>query len=202
MTIICLNGTPIESKANDEMTFDQLVQQINAHQQQDMVVTQMLIDGIEVDAEDFSSRRVKRYAHIELYTKSKASLAFDCLGSCYRYINAIVEVNQLIVQSYQNSELGKANKLFLEMVELSELFIDLFTKVNHTLKHCFPKTFTKSSASTQVEATLLNILKQVYRAKENGDLIMLCDLLEYELTDNLVQWKQRVIPELEKLKDN
>jgi hypothetical protein len=37
-------------------------------------------------------------------------------------------------------------------------------------------------------------------AKEKNDNIMLCDLLEYELIDNLTQWKIKILPELKKLK--
>ncbi len=202
MTIICVNGSPVEKLLSDDLTFEELVQKINCSNKFDSVVTQLLIDGVEVDAEDFSGRRVKRYSFIDITTKSKASLAFDCLKACQRYIDAIIEINAKIVASFQQSQIGRGNQQFIEMVELSELFVDLFSKVNHTLRSSFVDKYQKSAASTQVELTLLNILKQVYRAKEDGDLIMLCDLLEYELTDNLLEWKQKVIPELEKLKDN
>lgn len=202
MTIICINGNQLSESKLSDLTFDQLVNYINVNQTHHEVVTQLLIDGVEVDAEDFSNKQVKRYTQVDFYTKSKASLAFDCLQSCYRYIDAILELNRSIIGNYQTAQLGKANRQFLEMVELTELFVDLFTRVNQTLRNSFGEVFKKSTESTQVEITFLSTLKQILSAKEKGDIIILCDLLEYELIDNLILWKQKVIPELERLKDN
>jgi hypothetical protein len=47
----------------------------------------------------------------------------------------------------------------------------------------------------------LSVIKALLPAKEKNDVVMLCDLLEYELIDNLTQWKIKVLPELKKLKN-
>lgn len=202
MTMIYVNGNPLAVPTQVNYTFEQLVRHINSLADAHYVVTQLLIDGVEVDVEDYAARQVNRYAQVDFYIKSKASLAFDCLQSCHRYINAILELNGQVITHYQNHQLGHGNSKFVEMVELSELFIDLFTRVNQTLRNAFGDRLRKSAESTELEITLLTTLKQIYAAKEKGDLIILCDLLEYELTDTLIQWKQKVIPELERLKDN
>ncbi|MEX0798110.1 MAG: hypothetical protein WEB87_03435 [Bacteriovoracaceae bacterium] len=51
----------------------------------------------------------------------------------------------------------------------------------------------------QIKIHLLSILKAIKTAKENGDEVMLADLLEYELKDNLTQWKITAIPHIKRL---
>ena len=42
-------------------------------------------------------------------------------------------------------------------------------------------------------------MKGIESAKNNNDYIMLNDLLEYELADNLTQWKLKILPRLKKI---
>lgn len=46
---------------------------------------------------------------------------------------------------------------------------------------------------------LLSILKGIKAAHASNDTLMLVDLLEYELKDNLTQWKIRVFPQIKQL---
>ncbi len=59
----------------------------------------------------------------------------------------------------------------------------------------------KDESIQKLEIHLLSVMKALLQAKEKNDTIMLCDLLEYELADNLTQWKIKVLPELKKLKN-
>ena len=47
-----------------------------------------------------------------------------------------------------------------------------------------------------VEIHLLSVLKAVQTAESTRDLTMLSDLIEYELQDNLTQWKIKAIPQI------
>ena len=49
-------------------------------------------------------------------------------------------------------------------------------------------------ASPKAIAALKNLLP----AKEKADLTLLCDLLEYELCDNLAQWDKEILPALDR----
>ncbi len=49
------------------------------------------------------------------------------------------------------------------------------------------------------EIHMLSILKGIKMALEKSDDIILMDLIEYELRDNLTQWKIRVLPKLKNL---
>lgn len=49
-----------------------------------------------------------------------------------------------------------------------------------------------------VEIHLLSVLKAIQTAENTQDMTMLSDLLEYELQDNLTQWKIKAIPQIKR----
>ena len=59
----------------------------------------------------------------------------------------------------------------------------------------------KNEEFQKLEIHLLSVVRSLLQAKEKNDSIMICDLLEYELIDNLKQWKIKILPELKKLKN-
>ncbi|MCK5882248.1 MAG: hypothetical protein KAG61_01060 [Bacteriovoracaceae bacterium] len=203
MESISVNGQSISSELIDNMTISSAVEFINKiGERSNSVVTQLLLDGEEIELDEYATKSISNYTHVEFITKSKASLAFDCLNSCRQYIDIINSKIEMVAELYSTNNTTAANNLFLEVIEITEIFIQLFSKVSITLKNSFADRYKKSNLAHTLEIGLIGILNQIYRAKESADYIALCDLLEYELTDNLTQWKETIIPEIEKLRDN
>ncbi len=137
----------------------------------------------------------------ELCQSETINLVFESLHSSTGYIDYINSLILKIIHQYQANEIDKANKTFIEVVELLDLYIQLMTKVYSALRINFKNKPFKDEQVVNLEIHLLSIIKALLPAKEKGDIIMLCDLLEHELMDNLTQWKIKIIPELKKLKD-
>ena len=141
-----------------------------------------------------------------LNTKNKDSttatleLAFESIDSCFGYVDYITSKIQSLIALYNAGETDKANSSFTEIVDLMDLYIQLITKVYQVLRTDLAGVSFKDESVQKLEIHLLSIIKALLHAKEKDDVIMLCDLLEYELVDNLTQWKIKVLPELKKLK--
>jgi hypothetical protein len=134
--------------------------------------------------------------------KSSIELAFESIDSCFGYVDFInSEISKLIGQ-YQANDFSGANETFIGVVELMDLYIQLITKAYGVIKRDPATKSFKDESITKLEIHLLSVLKALVAAKEKEDVIMLCDLLEYELMDNLTQWKIKVLPELKKLKNS
>lgn len=136
----------------------------------------------------------------ETVTANSIDLAFDSLNSCTTYIDHINGLIYRLIDEYQAGEASKANQTFIEVIELLDLYVQLMTKIYSSLRFHFKDRLVKDESVQNLEIHLLSVMKALIPAKEKGDVIMLCDLLEYELIDNLTQWKIKVIPELKKLK--
>jgi hypothetical protein len=127
-------------------------------------------------------------------------LAFESIDSCFGYVDFITSKIQKLIFAYNSGESEQANMIFMEVIDLMDLYIQLISKVYSVLRIELQGQPFKDEGIQKLEIHLLSIIKALLQAKEKEDVIMLCDLLEYELVDNLTQWKIKVLPELKKLK--
>ncbi len=128
-------------------------------------------------------------------------LAFESIDSCFGYVDYITSQIQKLIAFYNAGEMDQANASFIEVVDLMDLYIQLISKVYKVIKTELQGQVVKDEGVQRLEIHLLSVIKALLQAKEKNDVIMLCDLLEYELVDNLTQWKIKVLPELKKLKN-
>ncbi len=131
---------------------------------------------------------------------SSLKLAFESIDSCYGYVDYITAQIHKLIENYNLGNMDLANQKFVEVIELMDLYIQLVSRVYRVLRLEI-KDMQKDESIQKLEIHLLSIMKALLQAKEKNDTIMLCDLLEYELADNLTQWKIKVLPELKKLKN-
>jgi hypothetical protein len=132
---------------------------------------------------------------------SSLDLAFESIDSCFGYVDYITAQIQKLTGQYNAGEIDKANQSFVEVIELMDLYIQLISRVYRVLRTEMEGISFKDENVQKLEIHLLSVIKALLQAKEKNDTIMLCDLLEYELVDNLTQWKIKVLPELKKLKN-
>jgi hypothetical protein len=133
-------------------------------------------------------------------TNESLNLAFESVDSCFGYIDHIILRIQKLVVHFNANEIAEGNEQLVEVIELMDLYIQLISKVYKVIRLNNKDQLLKDESVQKLEIHLLSIVKALLQAKEKNDLIMLCDLLEYELIDNLTQWKIKVLPELKKLK--
>lgn len=136
----------------------------------------------------------------DVKTNASLELAFESIDSCFGYVDYITAQIQKLIGNYNQGHMDMANQNFVEVIELMDLYIQLVSRVYRVLRVEL-KSMQKDESIQKLEIHLLSVMKALLQAKEKNDTIMLCDLLEYELADNLTQWKIKVLPELKKLKN-
>ncbi|MAE58504.1 MAG: hypothetical protein CME69_06460 [Halobacteriovorax sp.] len=170
---------------------------------QNEVVTAIIIEG-----ERFSIDKLEAYmdydiddlGNPEIEVKSNYEIAFEALEDSNSYIDLINSKIEHIVKCYAANDTDEANIAFKDLIDLIDLFIQLISKVHKTVKAYNEDFFKNNDTIRNLEIHLLSILKALVPAREKNDLIMLSDLLEYELADNLSQWKIKAIPLMKKSK--
>lgn len=201
---VTINNREVEEKYNQNATISDVVENILMQKSfSDQVVSQIAIDGniLNVEEEDeFLPKRLGEFQTINFTLKSNIELAFEALDSCNAYVDTIVAQIASLTEAYQACRNDEANVLFAEVVEITDLFIQLLSRVQRTLRNQLGDKWEKPASVQQLEIHLLSVLKALVPAKEKNDIIMLCDLLEYELVDNLKQWKIKALPNLRALR--
>ena len=206
MTQVTLNQSPLKNSISQDQSLDELVTFIfDKEVSKENILVNINLDGEIVPFEDglrVATAKVSSFSEIDFEIKSSLELAYEALDSCNDYIDLLVRKIKFLTECYNKNEVELSNDQFTEVIDILDLYTQLFTKIHSTLKRNLADTSLISPEIQKLDIHLLSILKALIPAKEKGDLIMLCDLLEYELIDNLTQWKIKIVPALKKLKGN
>jgi hypothetical protein len=136
-------------------------------------------------------------------TDNRINLAYESAGSCIEYIDLIQNTIIDTVTLFQKNSIIDANKKFIELTEMLELALTITTKILNTCNSIDDGTINQLIEFYGLcETHLMTILKNIFTAHKQGNISMICDLLEYELQDNLVKWQQESLtPMMKMLKD-
>ncbi len=204
MAELTLNNQSLSEKYSEDSTLNDLMDVIQEkYVNDDQFFTEVLIDGVAISPEkevQILTSPVSNYSQIDFTVKSSAELAIDALETCSKHLDTLIEKITIVSQSYRENRVDLANKQFVEITEILELFVELITTIHQTLRVESETVLPSGRTIQDLEMHLLSVLKALVPAREKGDIIMLCDLLEYELIDNLTQWKIMAIPELKRIK--
>lgn len=204
MTDLTLNRTPLKRNFSQVQSLSEVIDHVFDNEiNPEMILTNIIVDGETIPFEEgmeLSKKTLNNFKEVNFETQSSLELAFEAVDSCNDYIDLLVgkihEMNTL----YQQGNSQEANEHFGDMIDILDLYVQLFSKIHQTIKRNMKAEFTLSEKIQKLDIHLLSVLKALIPAKEKEDIIMLCDLLEYELIDNLTQWKIQIIPSLKKLK--
>jgi hypothetical protein len=203
MTMVAINSKTLNDQFQNCATINEVISElIDTSQNEEGVITGVKLDGHLYDTferKDLLATTLNQYEAVEFVTQTNLELASEALDSCNDYINLGATKITEIVEIYAGNETQQANEHFSEIVDIIDGFIQLMSHITRTIKDYGPEDFVKSQEMTQLELHLLSSLKALVPAKEKEDIIMVCDLLEYELLDNLIQWKEKVIPTLKEI---
>jgi uncharacterized pyridoxamine 5'-phosphate oxidase family protein len=139
---------------------------------------------------------------VSLSTSRDKSLILETIDSLPRYIDNLVEKTMLAVSFYNKEQIDLGHSVFEDIIENLDVYIQLISQIHQTLTIESDIKLDSQSTVKQLEIHLLSVLKALMQAQQKNDLIMLTDLLEYELRDNLTQWKISAIPHIKKLNTN
>ncbi|MFZ8934542.1 MAG: hypothetical protein ACO20H_00700 [Bacteriovoracaceae bacterium] len=203
MTTIMINDDKLKDlNLKEDNTLKELqglvVERLNNN---DHVISEIIINKNRLEEQDEEAtlnQNISNFDSIEFKSKPRVLIAFETLESCETYINELHARIHELTALYRANKVDEANALFVEVTTILDLFIQLMTKIQNIFSQNFE--FKKDEQTLQLELNLLEVLKQLVPARQNNDMIMLCDLLEYELVANLDQWKSQVIPSLRSLK--
>lgn len=203
MTSISINDETYKDQ-NKASNLADLSNNIYKKMNSEEIITDIVLDGEEFPFEQgmtLLSEEVSQYTSITFKTSTSTELAFQALESCNGYIENLNHKIMKLCNLYQEGKTEEANLLFNEVIEVLDLFIQLVSSIFSTIKRNRPSLLANNKEVKELEIHLLSVLKALVPAKERNDIIMLCDLLEYELIDNLTQWKIKTIPNLKALRN-
>lgn len=109
-------------------------------------------------------------------------------------------IEELINNAKYCSKLdSKINNDLYEVIEKIDLFIQLIREIHKSLNINSNDRLDVGLTIKELQVHLLFVVKAITFAYKKKDRMVLQDLLEYELIDNLTQWKIQALPKIKKL---
>ena len=137
--------------------------------------------------------------HIELRTSNSKSIILETIDDLPKYIDQLLSTISLAVKFSENDQYKLTETLLLEIIEKIDTFIQLISHIHQSLTVISDEKLKSGQTIKQLEIHLLSVVKAILVAQKREDKVMLIDLLDYELKDNLTQWKIIAIPQIKKL---
>ncbi len=115
-----------------------------------------------------------------------------------KIINQLFEITNILPAYIYQTDISISgnHQQIIKIVDAIELFIQGINNINKVINSFVQDNDKYKQDLYNIKMHLLSIMKGIESAKNNNDYIMLNDLLEYELTDNLTQWKLKILPQL------
>jgi len=153
-------------------------------------IASLRVNGEEVagNAEE-ASRRLDGIDSIEITTESPVCLVGKLLDEGEHYIDGLRAYMLQVAGDYSAGS-ERADGSFTEAVQGLQWFVQMTDFIESTLNLDFQKLLLNGRPVAEYVKSLNGILQEIVTAQEEGDPIMLADLLEYDLAPHLEQWKE------------
>ncbi|AYF43138.1 hypothetical protein BALOs_0117 [Halobacteriovorax sp. BALOs_7] len=168
-------------------------------------ITAVVIDGETYalnHVEEVLDNTLAELNYPSLRIQNSYEIAFEALDDCLGYIDQLLDKIIITTAEFNKSNIDEANLYFADLIEVLELYIHLITRIHATARKGNPEFFADNEMVKNLEIHLFSVIKALVPAREKNDIVMLSDLLEYELMDNLKQWKEKAIPLIQQSKIN
>ena len=202
MITVSLNKQHVTVDTSEAETLGELISLVSGKFiTTDHVITGISMNEVELEGDSQAENLANfRNGQITISTQNRLEFAFGVLDTATGFLDILIESTQIVSNLYNKNEGYKADSLFINLIDRLGLFIEMVTQVHRTFR--IGGNFELSTGRTlhDLEIHLLSVLKAITKAKELGDVVMLCDLIEHELLDNLMQWKIAALPELKNQK--
>ena len=203
MTVITINQEPVTTNKKDCNSLEDLANDLlSTYIPIDDVITKITADQVPLPIDEDNSLldgHINQYQSIDFSTKPSMELINDSLEQCEQYIDVIIDSIHDVFNSYQSNKVTQANQRLINVIDTIQMFTTLVTNIPRSLKEQQKIEGDTSQPIVELELAMLATLKALVPAQESRDIIMLCDLIEYELVDNLTQWKEIGIPLIQKM---
>lgn len=168
---------------NDHTVIDRVLEEIHQRAEETgLVFTHIKVDGIEVrsDFADYLEQNIDRINLIEVEMISPERLQMETLASAHAYLQrALPEVKILTDEFYQGAS-GDAWERFAQLLEGLLWLNQLIMVVDQSV--------SQPSNWGQIKETydaMENAIESLGAAMEEADLILIADLLNYEIIPSL-----------------
>jgi hypothetical protein len=143
------------------------------------IVKQILVNGTEVEEKYLSEKLIDKedIQVIKFVTQRTDELIKGTLNQIDEYLHKLKDGIEETVDLFRTGETNKANKMYQQIIEGLDWYIQVTTKILSLLN----TEGLKKKGNNKLN-DLNEILGEIMEAQENEDTVLIADILEYEIS--------------------
>lgn len=159
---------------------------------QDSIVYKILLNGQVLNEEELHNRGdlpVKDIGSLELVILTLKELALNNINNAMEYINKLIPGINKASELFRTQNAIEANKFYIQCIEGLTWLQEVIENVLPILRKELEQLDFGSQVIKKHQNQLLPLIKKIKDSQSREDWVMLADLLEYELSPYLDEWK-------------
>lgn len=202
---ILLDQQSIEMEQPDVSNLEQILLKIMSdYLKSGNIITRVRLNGMVYSEEkphDAATIELSDIKTLEIDTMAADEIAWQFLENGGEQLDPIIESAQKVSELFRIADESEANDQYAELLETLRLFLRMVAEVKEVLDIDLAAIQFQNGTVEDRIHRLLEIMDQMLHVQEEDDWIMLADLLEYELSPLLEEWKS-ILPLLKEKKGN
>jgi hypothetical protein len=154
------------------------------------VVCEIRVNGVVLDEDDeqkFAATELSRIETLSIKVSAVSNLIDDAILALVDYIPEMVRVSLLTAERFRNDDIETAHRSLESITQGSRWLVDMFAQLRRnrvlTIKSISETDWTRS------ESGLLRVTRELIKAFETKDYVLLADVLEYDWVTALQTWQ-------------
>jgi hypothetical protein len=156
-------------------------------------ISSISINGEEVGAEKLAgleNRPLSGITSIEIKTDNPRDISLRVLSNMSEFLEHLITLINQSADKFRLDDESEANKHFIGCVEGLQTFVSVLDKIKNLNKLDFSAITYESTPVSEKQERLLKVFNSLHNTQKIKDWISIADLLEYELSPLISDWKQ------------
>jgi hypothetical protein len=192
MTRYFINDREIAAPTNFA-SFDQLLKHMEeSHLASDTVIRQICVDGNQftLDAlKDPAFDGIENKERIEIFTSPLIEVAKDSIDGALEYLSRVEMLTPALSNRFQDSPDADAFQNLKQLYEGFYFISILLGKLSASYNIRLGEAIVRDVSVQEHLEKFISVLKQLIECKQNGDYMLIADILEYEILPGVPVWK-------------
>lgn len=190
----------------DASSLDEVLKHVEAvHLPPNSVIRQINIDGLPLTAETFNDSSSESLncmdsrEKIEFFTGTIREIASESIKEAIVYLERIERIAPRLADEFQVSPGPQTFGSLRELYEGFYWLTLLFDKLNNSLHIRLEDICIQGESAKIHHEKFVSILKRLVQSQEKGDLVLISDLIEFEILPVIAIWKEMFVIMREKV---
>lgn len=193
---VYLDGKPLEGGLAGGNLQEMLQTLMDSSLTQDRTLTEVRINGQPFEeaklgaATGLSRESILR---LEVETLDARQVALHFLGNAGQYLNTLAAAVERVAELFRVSDESEASEHYLACLDSLQLFMQVLQTTRDALELDFTAIQVEDVSLEERLERLAGLVQELLSAQEQEDWVLLADVLQYDLCQQLHDWR-RLMP--------